>query len=222
MKKLIGIVAALVIGSSAFAIDLGLVGGLSINSMTGTSTSGDTTTTLEYDSIIGGKIGAAVEIPVVKVLSIQPEVLFHFNNGGSNTSSFTILGTTTTTTTKYSFNSIEFPILAKTGLSIGPGKLSVLVGPSFTFLIGNINYESQTTSGNSTSKSTDTLSFGDADWNTFVFGLDAGLEYAFKLGKGKLGIGCMFDIDLTDIAKSDDATLKCFAITPQVTYMFGL
>ena len=38
MKKLIGIVAALVIGACAFAIDLGVVGGLSFNSLNGSVT----------------------------------------------------------------------------------------------------------------------------------------------------------------------------------------
>lgn len=225
MKKLISIIAALAIGASAFAIDLGVIGGFSFNSLTGTTTSGNTTTTTKYDMAYGGKVGAAIDIPVAKILSVQPEILFHFNNGGSSSSEISAFGLKASGTTVYSFNSIEFPVLAKANLNIGSGTLSALVGPTFNILIGEITttVTSKNNIINNTSKTeSKNTSFDDANWNTFVVGLEAGAEYSFKAGPGKLAIGCVVDFDFGDIAKSDNVTLTRFAITPQLTYYFGL
>lgn len=224
MKKLIATAAALILGASAFAIDLGIVGGLSFNSMTGTVKSGDSTSKTEYDNIIGGKIGAVIDIPAMKVLSIQPEVIFHFNNGGSSSASLNLFGLTAAGKTKYSFNSIEFPILVKGSLSIGKGKLSGLIGPTFNLLIGDIT-TTVTTTNNITNKTTtdsSSTSYEDADWNNFVVGAEIGLEYQFKAGSGSLAIGCSADLDFGDIAKNEKVTMTRFAVTPQVTYYFGL
>ena len=218
MKKLIAMIASLAIGSSVFAIELGAVGGLSFNNMKVESSS----KTTQFSNVIGGKFGAAVEIPLLDVLSVQPEVLFHLNNGGYTDNSFTILGVTTKQKVTVTFNTIEFPVLAKANLKIGSGKLSALVGPTFNILIGEETSKIETTTGNTTENDTTNNSYDDLDWNTFVVGLEIGAEYSFKAGPGSLAIGCMVDFDLGDIAKSDDYKRTRFAITPQLTYFFGL
>ena len=164
-----------------------------------------------------------MDIPLTKLLSLQPEAIFHLNNGGSSSSSISAFGLTASGKTTYSFNSIEFPVLAKANLSIGSGTLSALVGPTFNLFIGDITTTTTTKSNfsNSTSEDKTTTSYEDANWNTFVVGLEAGAEFAFKAGPGKLAIGCVVDFDFGDIAKSDNVTLTRFAITPQVTYYFG-
>lgn len=223
MKKIIGIVAALAIGASAFAIDLGVVGGVSFNSMTGTVTNGNSSSTAKYDNVIGARFGAVLDLPLTKLLSIQPEAIFHLNNGGSSSSSISAFGLTASGKTTYSFNSIEFPVLVKANLGIGSGTLSALVGPTFNILIGDIKTTTTSTNNvtNSTSETKSTTTYNDANWNTFVVGLEAGAEFAFRAGPGKLAIGCVVDFDFGDIAKSDNVTLTRFAITPQATYYFG-
>lgn len=225
MKKLIGILAALTICASAFSLDLAVVGGPSINSLNGSISNNGTSYNISPDKVIwGGRIGAALEIPLGKLLAIQPEAIFHFNNGGEYTWSYTLLSQTVSNSRQQKFLSFDIPVLVKANLTLGDGTLSALVGPTFNFLFGNISTESTTkTSGlsNTTNTTNSELSFEDANWNTFVMGLEVGAEYTLKFGGGRLGVGCVVDFDLGDLDKDDNSSMKRFAITPQVTYYFG-
>ena len=141
MKKIFFLIICLLIVTSLFALDItfggaiGFVGTFNngsdwedgLNEMNGTNS-----------FLPGFELGAFWDIAINEYFSVQPEInylLIRFGAKGNRDNS----GYYEDLEYSYSMSMLEIPILAKFNLPIGKGKLSLLIGPSFQILLGNIH-----------------------------------------------------------------------------------
>ena len=137
--------------------------------------------------------GAYFSYGFKSALAIQPEVNFRVNNIGSR-STFTssILGTTTTTT-RWTYNSVDIPVL----LTYQYKKFNLLIGPYISIPVSGLSSTTtiESSSGSSSTNPgtvTDTLS-------GVTFGATVGLEYAMRMGPGRLVIGGRYFHDFNPV-----------------------
>ena len=137
--------------------------------------------------------GAYFSYGFKSALAIQPEVNFRVNNIGRR-SSYTsaLLGTTTTTTTRWTYNSVDIPVL----LTYQYKKFNLLIGPYISIPVSGLSSTTtiETSSGSNTGSGTvaDTLS-------GVTFGATVGLEYAMRMGPGRLVIGGRYFHDFNPV-----------------------
>ncbi len=134
--------------------------------------------------------GAFVNVGLKGALFVQPELNYYVNNIGRK-SSVTFLGTTTTTVTKYTYNSIDVPVL----FGYKYKNFSLVAGPYISFPVSSLNYQSVISSGSSSSTTS-----GEVSKITGVtFGFTGGLEYETRLGPGKMILGARYLHDFNPI-----------------------
>lgn len=135
--------------------------------------------------------GAYFSYGFKSALAIQPEVNFRVNNIGSRNST-TLLGNTTTTTNRWTYNSVDIPVL----LTYQYKKFNLLIGPYISIPVSGLSYTRTTTlNGDSSTTSgtvVDTLS-------GVTFGATVGLEYAMRMGPGRLVVGGRYFHDFNPV-----------------------
>ena len=136
--------------------------------------------------------GAYFSYGFKSALAIQPEVNFRVNNIGSRSSVTVPLVGTTTTTTRWTYNSVDIPVL----LTYQYKKFNLLIGPYISIPVSGLSSTTtiERSSGSSTGSGTvtDTLS-------GVTFGATVGLEYAMRMGPGRLVIGGRYFHDFNPV-----------------------
>lgn len=136
--------------------------------------------------------GAYFSYGFKSALAIQPEVNFRVNNIGSRSSVTLPLSGTTTTTTRWTYNSVDIPVL----LTYQYKKFNLLIGPYISIPVSGLSSTTtiERSSGSTTGSGTvtDTLS-------GVTFGATVGLEYAMRMGPGRLVIGGRYFHDFNPV-----------------------
>lgn len=202
MKKLFAIISIFMIISSVNALDFsfGIEGAVGLNTMKEESSGVES----DFDFIPGFRFGNTAELSFNEVTSLEAKVLFHNENGFSYISP---LGKS-----KTSFWTVDIPLIVKltfAGIYTIPGKFSMFAGPTFNFLISDIE---ESLSGRKLEKSSLSL-------NPFVLGIEAGCEYDFTKSKG-FNIGFSVNCDLTDFSNTTGIVANRICIMPYFGYKF--
>ncbi len=145
--------------------------------------------------------GGFVSIGLKGAFFVQPEVNYYVNNIGAK-SLTTLFGTTTTTVTRYTYNSIDVPLL----VGYKYKNFSLLIGPYVSFPVSSITYTSVTSTGSNSATSS-----GDVSTISGVtYGLTGGLEYESKIGPGRLIFGARYLHDFNPVChvETDDSGNK--------------
>lgn len=160
-------------------------------------------------SRVGFHVGAVVDIPVIKILSIQPGLLF--NNVGYKTET-SILGTTSTSSS--SVNYLQVPVNAQLNLPITDAlKLNVQVGPYLGYCLGGTSKVGDESSDIKVGSDPDQIKALD-------YGLNAGVGAEFS----NLQLMLTYGLGLANTANtSDDSKVEIknrnFSIS--LAYFFG-
>ena len=144
---------------------------------------------VDADSRFGFAFGAAVEIGISEMFSIQPEVLYSQHG-------FKFSETLLDETIDFNFNHnyLQIPILAKVKFGGDPVGFHVAVGPHIGFGIGDV--KSEATFMGETEE--DTSSWEDAGFKTLDFGITGGAGVSFAAGPGSLGIDVRYQFGLAN------------------------
>ena len=137
--------------------------------------------------------GAYFSYGFKSALAIQPEVNFRVNNiGYRNSVKNPLTGTTTTTTTRWTYKSVDIPVL----LTYQYKKFNLLIGPYISIPVSGLSYTTtiERSSGSTSGSGTvvDTLS-------GVTFGATVGLEYAMRMGPGRLVVGGRYFHDFNPV-----------------------
>ena len=135
-------------------------------------------------------IGAVAEIQVNKTLGLQAEINYANNNVGYNYSD-----SYSSVTPKYTWSSVEIPLLVTVNMRAGSGYAKAYAGPHFTFPTGNLKTSGTakvTVGGTGGSKELE----GEADITSSILaGLTFGGDYLLKMGTGNLSLGLRYSLD---------------------------
>lgn len=215
MKRIITFLAILLLmgfTASAISFSAGITGSLGGNGSSIEYTGSNSTTVVDTNMIFCAEIGAVANFSLNTHFSIQPEFIYHFNNGHA------IETSAQKSITKY--NTIEIPILCKYQFPINKGNIGLLLGPTLNFILSYIEVENNNISTSATY--TSLSSAEDCNFNIFLFGFAAGIEYAFPLGPGDLAIGCRYEHDFLNLSTLDNESVfrSGFLITASYLYKF--
>lgn len=184
MKKILFVIAAFA-GSFAMqaqGIDLGIKAGANFSNFQGD---------INSDGITSFHAGAALELNLVPMFSIQAEGLFSSQGGKAKYEEGGVVGVAEDINLDY----ISVPVLAK--VYIVPEKLSLMAGPQFSFLV------------NDAEEAFDTKSFDLA--------ASGGVELKIFMG---LFAQARYNIGLTNVTDSDDVDVKNGVFQLSVGYYF--
>lgn len=213
MKKLALSLVALMFATSVFAMNfsVGAKGNIGIAT---TIQSIKDEPVEDILPVFSGSIGGVFGIQFTKMFALEPEVMFHFGNG------FSMEEEIAGKTFKNSFywTTLEIPVMLKAKFAVGDGHFAVAVGPQFNFLLGDINAKRESDGDTNT----DSYSADDAGFNTFTFGIGAGVEYGLPVGPGDLVFGVRWQMDLTNVSDNSDYQVRNMAVLPSVAYMIKL
>ncbi|MFT3908562.1 MAG: porin family protein [Ferruginibacter sp.] len=207
-------------GQAGFGIQAGA-------SLTGSRVEVETnnsTDKIKTDSRFGFVAGLVAAIPLGPV-SFRPEINF-IQKGYKYDNSQTVLGFTTTTESKARFNYVEVPLNFTYDIAAGGGKFFLGLGPVVGFGI-NGNFKDKTTvTGLPEQSSSTKIKFdGDDDANDdyshlkrIDFGGDVLVGYQMSNG---LLFNVGYTLGLSDIAVTNNTSLKNSGLALKVGYLFG-
>ena len=142
--------------------------------------------------------GAYFSYGFKSALAIQPEVNFRINNIGYR-SSATVAGVTTTDTTRWTYNSVDIPVL----LTYQYKKFNLLIGPYISIPVSGLSYTNVHTVANSPvsalNGTTETSGTVRDTLSGVTFGATVGLEYAMRMGPGRLVVGGRYFHDFNPV-----------------------
>ncbi len=176
----------------------------------------------DVKSIVGFQFGAAAEISVNEMISVQPELLY-FQKGAKAEGSEEIYGTTIEYTSTQMLNYFEIPLLLKLkfGAEDGP-RFFATVGPSFGFGLGG-KWETETTVNGETEKDDGDIDFEDDKIKKLDLGASIGAGAEFAAGPGNFFVDVRYLLGLTTTDDSDfDQDVKHRGIGISVGYLIPI
>lgn len=191
MKKVLALVAAVMLTSAAFAekvVEVGLKGGLLLNAGTKMYQGDDVADDTKMS--VGGDIGIFGHFGLVEIgkgaLSLQPELFFSIANGLKYDYGFSDV--------TFKQNTLDIAVLLGYDIPVGKARITPFLGPKLGFLIGKTKTDPD---------------FGfDTKMKGVGFGLDFGAGFAIPLGHFVLGADVRYGIDFTKFKDSDDEDSK--------------
>lgn len=185
--------------ASAFETSLGIKAGVNLANLHGK--------VLDESKIKAGlSVGAALQVKLMDMLAVQPELLFA-QKGFKSTST----GATGTTTSKITLNYLEIPVLAQL---LAPSPIPfvspmVYAGPSFSIKLGkpSLKIEGQK------------VDLGNT-FSNFDFGIAFGGAIGIQFGPGKAVADIRYTLGLTNLEKNFKE--KNGALTLGAAYMLPL
>lgn len=198
MKKVLALVAAVMLTSAAFAekvVEVGLKGGVLLNA--GTKSYYDDESQDEGRKMsVGGDIGIFGHFGLVEIgsgaLSLQPELFFSIANGLKY--EVDMFGYSYKDT--YKFNTLDIAVLIGYDIPLGKARLTPFLGPKLGFAVGKIKDVVETDGDKETYTDTKAKGVG--------FGLDFGVGFAVPLGHFVLGADVRYGIDFTKFKETYD------------------
>lgn len=191
-------------------------------------------TTVNYSQTTAGQIvenrsgliaSILTEIRINEGFAIQPEIAWA-QRGWDNTSVVSIpLITNIETTESERINYAEIPLMMKAGFGIGPVRLDILAGPSFSLaLSGKRTTTIKTTNllTNNTDEVSDTedLEF-DQDYKKADLNLQGGAALSFRLGGTRLFLDGRYLYGVTNLSNSVDTEINSRGVAITAGLLFG-
>ena len=180
MKKVLALVAAVMLTTAAFAekvVEVGLKGGLLLNAGTKFAVDGFDGTKMS----VGGDIGIFGHFGLAEIgsgaLSLQPELFFSFANGLK-----TDIGDL-----KLKYNSLDIAVLLGYDIPVGKARITPFLGPKVGIPLGKAKGE--------IADLMSLLSGEELKMKGVTVGLDFGAGFAIPLGSFVLGGDIRYGID---------------------------
>ena len=222
MKNIVFIAALLFSAQLTHAqFRLGVRGGL-INTSLHFSKNNTGTIFDDRIGLIGGLLG---EIRINEGFAIQPE-LNYVQRNWKNTAVFTLpFITKIETTTKTQVQYVEVPLLLKGGFNLGPVRLDVLAGPSFSLAVKGKDDIAVTTTNlfNNTSTTTTNTQEHDLeqDYKKSDINAQAGAALSFQLGGSRFFVDGRYIYGLTNLSNTDDVEFTNRGVAITAGLLFG-
>lgn len=207
-----------VLGFNANAQDLGLTvkGGLNINSV---SLSEEVK---GLESKVGFHIGAAYEIPVADIISIEAGVFFD-TRGLKTKEERDLIITKRTTEGNTNLYSLNIPVTGKVRIGVSDINIFLQAGPYANILLSGTEKREVSTFTKASNTTTNTSSSEDIEFgenkdvkDRFDYGLTFGGGVEFK----KFVLSAGYDLGLRNFAESSEGKVKFNAIKIGVGYKF--
>jgi len=174
-----------------------------------------------------GLIGSAlIEFRINDGFAIQPEIAWA-QRGWDNTSVVSIPFITTIETKQAErINYAEIPLMMKAGFGIGPVRLDLLAGPSFSLALNG----KRTTTVKTTNLITNTTSESPSDTEDLVFdqdykkadlNLQGGAALSFRLGGTRIFVDGRYLYGVTDLSNSSDTEITSRGVAITGGLLFG-
>lgn len=191
-------------------------------------------TTVNYSQTTAGQVvgnrngliaSVLTEIRINDGFAIQPEVAWA-QRAWDNTSVLSIPFLTNIETTESErINYAEIPLMMKAGFGIGPVRLDILAGPSFslalsgkrTTTVKTTNLITDTT--NETSETED-LEF-DQDYKKADLNLQGGAALSFRLGGSRIFLDGRYLYGVTNLSNSSDTEINSRGVAITGGLLFG-
>lgn len=215
MKKSIMILAAILavsIATPALAqTGIGLRLGASLPNVSFTDEDGNSIDEFDSKSNTGFVFGAVLELGVSENFSIQPELLFS-QHGFKFEDEF--FGEVISVKTR--FNYLQLPVLAKAKFGSDAFGFNIVAGPHLGFGIGDISTEAEVLG----EKEKESVSWDEAEFNKFDFGVTGGVGISFAAGPGRLGLDARYQLGLGNLIGEPEESEKASNRNMQVSLSY--
>jgi hypothetical protein len=212
MKLLIVILAFTMTTKSYSQTRIGVKAGLNFANML--DKNNDETYSSDYKMKTGFHLGATVEFPLAKMVSLEPGILFSTKGFKYDKEGIKFTG---------NLNYLEIPINAVVKIDLGSAKLLVNAGPYLGYLLSAKYKSDDKIFGDNGDQTEETLSIGNDKETDDVKALDFGINVGAGAEMKGLTFGVQYGIGLANISPYTDNGTKVSnkVIGISVGYKFG-
>lgn len=167
----------------------------------------------EFDSKnnTGFVFGAVLELGVSENFAIQPELLFSQHGFKFEDTFFD-----EKISVKTRFNYLQLPVLAKAKFGSDAFGFNIVAGPHLGFGIGDISTEAEV----SGEKEIESVSWDEAEFNKFDFGVTGGVGISLAAGPGRLGLDARYQLGLGNLISEPEGSEKASNRNMQVSLSY--